>query len=378
MVRPFISKVTGVGCARVFTVSLAVLLAIMLGFIATTLPTAKAATRSSTIVKVLADRPWTNTGINVKNGDRVSIKASGTINVASGSAGANFTPDGRQSCIADNSFVAAGLHCWSLIGGIGGYPPQEVGSARTFRVSLPRGQTGRLYLGVNDQIAHFGDNSGYWTARIVVRRAVTGDAFTYPMNLADQRWFVGYDRHPVIAGKSQCYGVPYTDLWHAGEDWGASTAIPIHAVAAGVVRYSSKLKNGALEDPSTTKSYPGGVVIIEHTLPNGRNIWSMYGHLDPAKVTVSKGDRVTKGMKIADGLIQQTYQGNNNTHLHWEMRYFFNGSGINSTASNYTKSCSGIPGPGYTYPGRPDGFVANGGNGPTYRWTDPSAFVKTH
>ena len=102
--------------ARAFTVvDFAVILAVMLGFVATTLPTAKAAPGSNTTVNVPANQAWTNTGIDVQNGDQVRISASGVIKVATSDPGK--TPDGDQNCVADNSFVAPGLHCYALIGG---------------------------------------------------------------------------------------------------------------------------------------------------------------------------------------------------------------------------------------------------------------------
>ena len=42
-------------------------------------------------------------------------------------------------------------------------------------------------------------------------------------------------------------------------------------------------------------------MIIEHTLPDGTSIFSMYAHLDPDKILVSKDDPVTKGQVIATG-----------------------------------------------------------------------------
>jgi murein DD-endopeptidase MepM/ murein hydrolase activator NlpD len=149
------------------------------------------------------------------------------------------------------------------------------------------------------------------------------------------------------------------ELYHAGEDWFASPNTPINAVADGVVRYSSKKNDKGIHQGTTT--YKGGVVIIEHTLPSGGKIYSMYAHVNPDKILVSDGEKVKKGQTIAEEL----YDWGGNTHLHWEMRHFFDASGI----------CSGIPGPGYTYPERPDNFVFDG---EPYSWTNPSAFVRNH
>ena len=153
------------------------------------------------------------------------------------------------------------------------------------------------------------------------------------------------------------------ELWHAGEDWFAPVNTPINAVGEGVVTYVS---------PSWY-DYKGAVVIIKHTLSDGSHIWSMYGHLDRNSITVSEGGQVKKdNLKIADRLYDWDWA--NNTHLHWEMRYFPDGSGIKK-APDYMDTCSGPPGPGYTYPEHPDNFAV--GKEP-YHYTNPSAFVKAH
>lgn len=190
--------------------------------------------------------------------------------------------------------------------------------------------------------------------------------FGYPMDLTQRTaLFAGYDvNNAALSGNSKCYGVPMSLLWHAGEDWAAAPTTPINAVARGVVTYIGF-------------GYPGAVVIIEHLLADGTHIWSMYGDLDDKKLLVSVGSSVVDGQTVASGLLPQKLNGQDNTHLHWEMRFFADGSGIN-TAKKYTASCSGPAGPGYTWPGHPDGFIANGGAGPTYRWTNPSAFVRSH
>ena len=161
----------------------------------------------------------------------------------------------------------------------------------------------------------------------------------------------------------------------------------MNAVANGVVRYSSK-------DPKTTKTYPGGVVIIEHTLPDGQLIYSMYGHLDPSKILVSASTKekvttVTKGQLIATGLKPQVSDFDN-TRLHWEMRYFYDGSEIKQ-APNYTGPCTtDPPGPGYTYHAddelaHPDNFQGAIGKNPDgtlkykfFHWTNPEKFVADH
>jgi hypothetical protein len=220
------------------------------------------------------------------------------------------------------------------------------------------------------------------------------DSFTYPIDLSKVAWPNKYGGHTNRPNDwSYCYNVKYNLPYHAGQDCGfpATKAsdgtwtnnTPVDAVANGVVRYSSK-------DPKTTKTYPGGVVIIEHTLPDGQLIYSMYGHLDPNKIPVSATTKekvitVTKGQRIATVLKPQV-NGFDNTHLHWEMRYFYDGSEIKA-APNYTVQCATEPGPGYTYHendklAHPDNFQGVIGKNPDgtlkykfYRWTNPTAFV---
>ncbi|MGH3937348.1 MAG: M23 family metallopeptidase [Pseudonocardiaceae bacterium] len=187
------------------------------------------------------------------------------------------------------------------------------------------------------------------------------------MDVSQRTGLIGYDTHPSLRETSKCYGINFRELWYAGEDWFTSSGTPIRAVADGKVVCVS---------PADYK-YPGSVIIIEHQLAGGGKIWSMYGHIQKNLITVSVETVVQKGQTISNGLHRQTYRGVNNTHLHWEMRNFYDGSGINK-APHYSKSCSGVPGPGYTYPAHPDNFVANNGEGPTYSWTDPSAFVSSH
>jgi len=198
--------------------------------------------------------------------------------------------------------------------------------------------------------------------------ALVADTFTYPIPRLQR---VGLPKpygvnNPDLKGHSQCYGVAKADLLHAGEDWFAPETTAVQAVANGTVVYSNP-----------TERYPGGVVITEHNLSDGTLVYSLYAHLNPDTFIVPAGVSVTKGQKIADGLIKQTEQGNDNTHLHWELRFFRDGSAINR-GPKYDRTCAGVAGPGYTYPGHPNNFLANGGKGPTFSWTDPSRFVATH
>jgi len=112
-------------------------------------------------------------------------------------------------------------------------------------------------------------------------------------------------------------------FFHTGEDWfnghGGTLGQPVRAVADGRVTYSYSLGWGR----------DGGVVIIEHTLPDGRIVYSQYGHLmetDNAPLPV-RLSCVERGQVI--GVIGDSRPA---PHLHFEMR-------VNQ---------SDVPGPGYT------------------------------
>ena len=119
-----------------------------------------APTDQTTTISIPATQAWTDTGIDLTVGSSVSITASGTIYIAGSDPGK--TPDGDPTCTAWSSFIAPGLHCWSLIGNIANGTPFQVGSSTNFSSAV----AGRLYLGVNDEV--FGDNSGSWSASITL------------------------------------------------------------------------------------------------------------------------------------------------------------------------------------------------------------------
>lgn len=143
---------------------------------------------------------------------------------------------------------------------------------------------------------------------------------------------------------AQDFGAPsprHQGRYHTGEDFyggrGTSFGQPVHVIADGRVTYSAP--NGWGRD--------GGVVIIEHTFPDGSVAYSMYGHMQetdavkfPARYTcVQAGDVVGTVGNIRPA-----------PHLHFEIR-------INQPD---------VPGPGYTYEyptvlgwRNPDQFVLN-------------------
>lgn len=174
-------------------------------------------------------------------------------------------------------------------------------------------------------------------------------------------------KNPDMQGGT-CFGLDWGNLYHAGEDWyradGQSTAqAEVTAVATGIVMYISY-------------DFPGGVMLIQHRLPpdGQQKIYSLYGHLDPNSVLVSVNQVVSRGQKLGTVLLQY-YDGrytdnHDDSHLHFEMRDFYDGSNI---YADYPYCNGYIPGRGYTYPQHPDAFPSSSNH-----YTDPIAFIQFH
>jgi hypothetical protein len=127
------------------------------------------ATSAGTVVTVPAGLAWTDTGIALTAGQKVTVTAAGRIYIGALSNPAldYETPDGQPwpVCASGTSlvFIAPGLPCWSLIGKIGpAGTPFKVGSSTYFTAA----SSGEFYLGVNDN--YFPDNRGAWTATVVI------------------------------------------------------------------------------------------------------------------------------------------------------------------------------------------------------------------
>jgi murein DD-endopeptidase MepM/ murein hydrolase activator NlpD len=138
-------------------------------------------------------------------------------------------------------------------------------------------------------------------------------SISYPIDTSVFRLVQGY------AASSQ----RHQGRFHTGEDWalgrGGSLGHPVRAIAAGRVTYSYHLGWGR----------DGGVVIIEHTLPDDTIIYSQYGHVAGSDTVEMprRWDCVEAGQIIA--VITDSRPA---PHLHFEIR-----------ANN-----PDIPGPGYT------------------------------
>jgi murein DD-endopeptidase MepM/ murein hydrolase activator NlpD len=198
--------------------------------------------------------------------------------------------------------------------------------------------------------------------------AAVADQFQSPFQIAtttayDEQWNIitndtRYGVRNLSLTDRRCYGVVWNRMLHSaldlyradGLDAAGTTVV---AVADGQVAYY---------DPGYA-SYPGRVVIVRHRLEDGRDLYSVYAHLN--SVYVAQNQPVSRGQAIGTVLYQP-----GDSHLHFEMRWFLDGSWI---YPSYT-SCNGIVyGRGYTYLIHPDNFPApNGG------YVNPDAFIQAH
>ena len=187
---------------------------------------------------VPSTQPWSDTGLVVVPGMVVTIAATGTILINLN--GVPQTPNGQggtPGCIGDASYIAPGLPCWSLIGRIGNGAPFEVGSQHVLVVPA----VGHLFLGVNDQVGQFGDNSGAWTAYVKTI--------------------------PILT-----YSVPSTQPW---TDTGlvVSAGVTVTVAATGTILVNL---NGVPQPPSGQGGTPGCIGDTSYTAP-GLPCWSLIG-----------------------------------------------------------------------------------------------------
>jgi len=175
--------------------------------------------------------------------------------------------------------------------------------------------------------------------------------------------------NPELVGTT-CFGIAWHKIYHAGEDLYREDAestegAEVTAVADGRVVYANPFTN-----------YPGLVVIIEHRLLSEEKIYSVYSHLDDDSLAVTAGAVVTRGQRLGTVLYmrytgrypEDNPLGEDDSHLHFEMRYFYDARNI---YISYPACNGGTPGRGYTYPEHPDHFPTSGAG-----YTDPSTFIE--
>ena len=113
----------------------------------------------SRTVRVDSMRRWSDSGLDVRAGDMVTVSSTGSIQMsdnAQDTATAGGSTSGRRAPDAPILNQPAG----ALIAMVDNYGPIYVGDRRTFRAPV----TGRLYFGVNDD--HLGDNRGEFTVTV--------------------------------------------------------------------------------------------------------------------------------------------------------------------------------------------------------------------
>jgi len=122
----------------------------------------------------------------------------------------------------------------------------------------------------------------FGTMATIVQAYATADSFQSPL----PSYLINND--PKLAGGNNRFGVYLSSfsLYHSGEDLKADPLTEVRAIANGQVKQVKERSQGY-----------GQVVVIEHTLPDGKKFVSIYGHLsrrDGYKMKVKIGDVVTK------------------------------------------------------------------------------------
>ncbi len=176
-------------------------------------------------------------------------------------------------------------------------------------------------------------------------------------------------QNPALGDRDNCFRdaaghpVPFSQLYHAGLDlfaldaggqvvWGWAAHQPVHAVADGVVVF-------------TLETAADGVIIVEHFLPDGPPVYSVYWHVEDMQV--QPGQPVARGQVLAVVLDQGA-----NSHLHWEMRTFRDGSNL-FPPDSAGAACNGhTAGVAYTWDDDPARAHPD-----FYGYLDPAAFVES-
>lgn len=229
--------------------------------------------------------------------------------------------------------------------------------ALTFAVSV---QTKGQLLVANIFSMPLGYANNYtYAPRIIIQDGITYQDTSYGI------------KNPGLGNKITCFGIEWNQIYHAGVDLYQVDAFPEDNTTAGdeVVAVA----NGEVVFAGY-ENYPGYVIIIKHDDPfddsaNSKPIYSVYGHLET--VSVISGGSVIRGETIGTVMPQTLNDGTDDSHLHFEIRYFEDGSNIYTNYPN----CNGTTqqtGKGYTYPEHPDDFPI-----PEWGYTDPLAFIRS-
>jgi Ca2+-binding EF-hand superfamily protein len=124
----------------------------------------RAVATSGQIVRVDPKQRWTDTGLDVQAGDRLSFDAEGAMELSL-NGGDSSTPAGARSGRKAPEAPLRDQTAGGLIARIGDAAPLFVGAQRTINRAPV---SGRLYLGVNDD--HLDDNSGEYRVSVTIER----------------------------------------------------------------------------------------------------------------------------------------------------------------------------------------------------------------
>lgn len=127
-------------------------------------PTTAVGTTGRTIVVDSRVR-WTDTGIDVRAGDMMTLNVQGNIRMSNDSNDVADPWGARSGRKAQNSPVNT-MPAGGLIAMVSGSTPVFVGNRTDTAIRVPA--TGRLYLGVNDD--HLADNAGEFRVSITIQR----------------------------------------------------------------------------------------------------------------------------------------------------------------------------------------------------------------
>ena len=110
-------------------------------------------------VRVVADRPWTDTGIEVRDGQVVYFEARGEV---SWGRGREDGPQGERNSPYNASRPIPNRPGGSLIGRVG--PGRDIFFIGNETGAMRMRGDGRLFLGINDD--YLQDNRGFWTVTV--------------------------------------------------------------------------------------------------------------------------------------------------------------------------------------------------------------------
>ena len=113
-------------------------------------------------IAVAGNQQWTPAGISVRQGDRLTINATGEVRLSSDGPDMASPTGSRAGRTSPNSPLPA-VPAGALIARVGNSPPFPLSDNLT--VTMPA--NGQLFLGINDD--HVGDNSGGF--RVQIQRA---------------------------------------------------------------------------------------------------------------------------------------------------------------------------------------------------------------